>query len=575
MFARRHDPPPSCASAPPQDAKPLTSDSYQILADAMLLADHGRPASALDLATTTFDQALACGDQSVRAAAAAQLAWFCLMLSQPEEGLAFARLASRIAGSLGHVEVEARARSTAAWLMVELGEADAIAEARTALAAAERSGSPVVIGFARNALGVCFYALQQPDLAVRECTIAADGARAIGDAVGEGRYLTNVAIAIADIVEVETDAARRVDRYREAADLTRRGLILSETAGDSWGARINLCNLAEFTILLGRPSDARSLLARHGSLDGELGDRDYAHLDHTLSLCLAAEALWPDAEAALTRCIERCRRAEFLQLHILAERDLAALLARLLRFEEAYLAHRRFHALYVSRSADGAQRRARALAIQHDMEQLAAGFEAERTRADALAATNEALAAETARLLRTSLEDPLTGLPNRRALDQSLARIGAEPFALAMIDIDGFKRINDEFSHGVGDLVLRELGGLVREVFAPPAFAARYGGEEFTALLPHGDEALAMDACEALRGAVEGFAWGKLQCGLEVTISIGVAVAPEGRPAADMLRLADKRLYLAKRLGRNRVEAGLVPLTAHQRSARLRLASGI
>ena len=160
-----------------------------------------------------------------------------------------------------------------------------------------------------------------------------------------------------------------------------------------------------------------------------------------------------------------------------------------------------------------------------------------------------------ARLADMAVEDPLTGVRNRRALEQALTREWArcgergQPLAALMVDVDHFKRFNDQHGHLEGDRVLVEVAGLLGEGLQPPLeILARYGGEEFTLLLPAQPLDLAMHRAEQLRQRIE-------QARVGVTVSIGVAVAwprPGGLPQ-NLLRRADQALYEAKRQGRNRV----------------------
>ena len=169
--------------------------------------------------------------------------------------------------------------------------------------------------------------------------------------------------------------------------------------------------------------------------------------------------------------------------------------------------------------------------------------------------STEALERANLRLAEMAVEDPLTGVQNRRALEQALAREWArcaeagQPLAVLMIDVDHFKRFNDGHGHLEGDRILVEVATLLRSgLQAPLELLARYGGEEFTLLLPGATAEAAVRRAEHLREAVE-----RSRIGL--TISVGVAVlvpGPASSPIA-LLKRADDALYEAKRQGRNRV----------------------
>jgi diguanylate cyclase (GGDEF)-like protein len=151
-------------------------------------------------------------------------------------------------------------------------------------------------------------------------------------------------------------------------------------------------------------------------------------------------------------------------------------------------------------------------------------------------------------------QDPLTGLGNRRRSDKELmaALASGKPVAVALLDLDHFKQVNDNFSHAIGDQVLRQVAGLLREL---PAHAGRQGGEEFVLVFRTGlNEAAA--ACDLLRKRIEEHAWEQVAAGLRVTTSIGVTEIRAGETTAAALGRADTLLYAAKNGGRNRVEAG-------------------
>ncbi|AKC87523.1 ligand-binding sensor domain-containing diguanylate cyclase [Pseudoxanthomonas suwonensis] len=163
---------------------------------------------------------------------------------------------------------------------------------------------------------------------------------------------------------------------------------------------------------------------------------------------------------------------------------------------------------------------------------------------------------------RQAREDALTGLPNRRHFDEVLARDlalvrrGGHPLCLAMLDIDHFKRINDSWSHGVGDQVLREAAQVLAAEVRACDLLARLGGEEFGLLMPDTMPEEARRVCERLHAhfrAREG--WAGID-GLRVTFSLGlVACRPTDTPAS-LVERVDAALYRAKHEGRDRLELG-------------------
>lgn len=154
-----------------------------------------------------------------------------------------------------------------------------------------------------------------------------------------------------------------------------------------------------------------------------------------------------------------------------------------------------------------------------------------------------------------SLRDTLTSSYNRRYLDQRLPGLpSGRGLALALIDLDRFKHVNDTYGHLLGDRVLCRVADLLQEDLPPDGFCARYGGEEFALVLPGIDAPSAIRLVEATRVRVARHPWSELQPGLRVTISVGVAYASADQEAVQrQLVRADNLLYAAKRAGRNRI----------------------
>lgn len=173
-----------------------------------------------------------------------------------------------------------------------------------------------------------------------------------------------------------------------------------------------------------------------------------------------------------------------------------------------------------------------------------------------------------------SIRDSLTNLFNRRfmeiALDRELRRAvrHQKPLAVLMLDIDHFKQLNDTYGHEAGDVVLREVAGIMRQAVRSEDTVCRYGGEEFVAILPELGTDDALSRAESIRHMVSELRlYHRGEALREVTISIGVAVYPHNSDSADqLLSLADRALYEAKHLGRNRVilaEQPAQPVTMH------------
>ena len=165
-----------------------------------------------------------------------------------------------------------------------------------------------------------------------------------------------------------------------------------------------------------------------------------------------------------------------------------------------------------------------------------------------------------AQLRQLATTDGLTGLLNRRAFLKRLddehdraTRYG-QPFSVAVLDVDHFKRVNDRFGHAIGDLALIAVADACRTVVRKPDVIGRLGGEEFALILPATIHMDALVAAERLRSAVAAFSLPPIGGAGGLTVSIGLAEFTSSETAHDLLRCADEALYDAKANGRNLVK---------------------
>ncbi|GAB1645728.1 diguanylate cyclase [Krasilnikovia sp. MM14-A1259] len=246
-------------------------------------------------------------------------------------------------------------------------------------------------------------------------------------------------------------------------------------------------------------------------------------------------------DAARDLCVDRELHGILVRVH----QEQSELHAARGQYAEAFAAQKVFVA--AKESLRARQEQAKVLARQAMFETAEAREEADRFR-------------EQAR------RDPLTGLRNRRFVDEELsALIAGDPdLAVAIADIDHFKQINDKLSHDTGDQVLVQVAKLLETelaAVAPEGFVARLGGEEFLLVLPATPVTPATGHLDGIRRAIAEFDWHGATNGLPVTVSIGVAGVSETSPRSQSAALAtaDRNLYAAKKSGRNRVVAGTEP----------------
>jgi two-component system cell cycle response regulator len=566
---------------PATDITPFTT-MWPGLTRAWRLSCEGQVEAALALAQSVHDGAQAADDQLMRASAASHMGWYCFMLGYYEEGILHVLSARDFYGVVGDRPRESWSRAIHAWLLIEIGAPnEALDEAMMALDLAEVAREPRATCFALNVVGVVFWMLGQLDRALQFAERAVAMARDIGDEVDVGRWLINLAGIEAEfwhqaqaqvqiqagaqagvqgdvVVEAGSDADPKVAEAHmlRALDLAGEARRLAVAAGDSWSERLALCNLAEYHLSLGEREQAAVVLEGWNGLRGGGGIRSRIYYLFALGKLQIADDRNEAAIDTLTECATLAAEAGDLEIGVPCCRYLADAHGRCGRFAEALQWHREFHARYVRKSTDTSLIRSRVAAIQYETRQLQARVETERSRADGLEEMNRALAQEAALLMNASMEDVLTGLPNRRGLERALLKIAAKgcgDYAFAMLDIDHFKRVNDTFSHALGDEVLRQVALLLRIATRESDLLFRYGGEEFVLLMESTDILLAAKICRRISQAIRSWSWAQIHPNLRITLSIGVALAEEARTPVEVMAVADERLYQAKNAGRDRI----------------------
>ena len=190
-------------------------------------------------------------------------------------------------------------------------------------------------------------------------------------------------------------------------------------------------------------------------------------------------------------------------------------------------------------------------------------FTPERLKLLRVISAQAAISLENAKLFELATTDGLTKLFVHRyfhlLLDQEIRNFQRfkRPFSLVMLDIDNFKNVNDTYGHQIGDLVLRNVAHVIKKVTRAVDTVARYGGEEFVMILPETETENALLVAEKIRNAVQAM---ETQTGTEplhITISAGVATYPlHAMDSKALIGFADQGLYLAKRVGKNRVCLG-------------------
>jgi len=384
-------------------------------------------------------------------------------------------------------------------------------------------------------------------------------------------YLIRLANSLAGTGAV--DAAR--DRYLQAeqvavaiGDLTRQMLVLNNLAYTEYevgaldrasavAARMHVVagalgrdfliterdTIANIQIRLGQYAAAEETVRAAVNAPQWFEMHDLADAALTLAEAQRRLGTVDTAQASLTRCRDLCDERELVGVRVRVFAEQAELYAVTGDYRNAFAEYKRFHA--AAEELRSTQQEARALARQAMFETAEARQDAERYR-------------EQAR------RDPLTGLYNRRYVDEQLpvliahANTSGVPLTVALIDLDFFKRINDALSHQVGDQVLIAVSGLLTSIVRKAGFVARMGGEEFLIVLPHAPAENAVRRLDALRLTVRSHSWHPITGDLPVTVSIGASTTGSAadNTVARLLDEADRNLYAAKNTGRDRVVMG-------------------
>lgn len=367
-----------------------------------------------------------------------------------------------------------------------------------------------------------------------------------------------VLLAVADALLLLERPHEALERVEQAKTLLPRPL--------SPGVRLS-AGLVE--------SRARALLGQ-GDLALELAQETMAAESETASSADLSEASLRLAE--VYQAADRLHEALDL-LTLLDERGelwptralevsarLAAVRAALGDYEGAYAALRRHHRQRAVHEAAQTKRRVAVLEVLYRTREAEGEMRAQVSLATELDSTITQLVESNSSAKESALRDELTGLVNRRflndQLDQLAARLGGpSTISLALLDLDHFKAVNDQHGHLVGDLALREVGLLMTRWAPPGATTARLGGEEFVALLPGMGAEDARLAADDLRRTLAHHRWPPELGASRLTASIGVATVTGPLDPARLMRRADDALYAAKERGRNRVVG--VQVSAH------------
>ena len=533
--------------------------------DVLALADRIEPAVAAD------------GDAAMRAQIAHARAGAYLQLGRGDEALRAADQEVAQARSSRQDDPLAQALLDRARILLKRADFE---QACASIADAQRHvRSDQLAAEVAFSNGLLARAIDDAPRALRSYQDAYDRFHAVGDRTGE-----------ADSQAGQGEALRNLKRPAEAVASLQQAIAAYQEVGDREGDAIARNELALSQADLGHPVAAlainaeaiRGLTQVHSPLKSAQAQVDRAQL--LVLLKRSGEAL-PLIERARPTVLQTDDLRLQVRFHAVAAQVLAALGSYQSAFEESVLELRsqqqRTDQL-VARQLAAQRGRLESEVLSRENSLLRSEAEASQTaleqarRAAHLQGIAIALGALLIlvggyalwrqrmllqRIAHMAETDPLTGVSNRRQVFELGQRLmtrchqDGRPYAMLLLDLDGFKQVNDRFGHAAGDAALRSITQALRRHLRPGDHIGRYGGEEFAVILPGADAMEARTVAERLRTAVAAVAPDWAPNAAPLTLSGGIAFAtPERSDFSQLLARADQALYRAKNAGRNRIE---------------------
>jgi diguanylate cyclase (GGDEF)-like protein len=364
------------------------------------------------------------------------------------------------------------------------------------------------------------------------------------------------AIALANLAK----AHEALGNFEQALVFSYESLHLMESLGDTANASYALNELGKINFYLENYSEAESYFRRSLHNMREAGDRR-GEAEASLLFAKLLQTLNQPGEAVhlLQKALELTReigaRNEMVDAHL----ALAELHKSQAQFALAYEHLEQHLNAKEQLSNEMSKRRFEALRVKFETDQTEKEKEIYRLRTVELAEANAELERLSQELFKQANEDSLTGLFNRRRLEQELsrelerARRNHGNLSVMICDIDNFKQVNDRFSHQVGDFVLMRVSQLLKRYVRSADVVARYGGEEFVILFPEASAKEAHKICDRLRQHIADAPWSELHPELKITMSMGICDYTSLVDGFALLDQADDKLYEAKRNGKNQV----------------------
>jgi diguanylate cyclase (GGDEF)-like protein len=433
-------------------------------------------------------------------------------------------------------------------------EEPALSHVLGALEAARGSGSASAEFWALSRSSMVHQALGDADRSIQLGRSALALADTLDDPEAAFAAANNLGDACLEIARAQRVAGEDPSAsLHEGLACTRMAVDRALDQGHAFYETIARTNLVGYLIEMGEYGEARLQAATAKIIATAHNYTNLAvNCDSQLAEIARAEGLYEEACAMMEAQLADPSVAEDAALKVKLHRQLYEMHSDAGRFREALAHHEELHVLMLELTRQTAGLQSRMLINSLGIEQ--ARHEAERSR---LEAEMQRIRAE--EFDRQANTDPLTRLPNRRALDRQLPEMmgtaldRGEPLCAVMVDMDHFKDVNDIHGHAAGDKVLSTMATILGAAMRTTDLAVRVGGEEFLLVLGNTDIDQAVQICDRLLGEVRRHPWSELTEGLSCTASVGIALLARGESVSRWLGRADAALYEAKAEGRDRL----------------------
>ncbi|MBY5868651.1 sensor domain-containing diguanylate cyclase [Rhizobium leguminosarum] len=476
--------------------------------------------------------------------------WILFQLGEAEQAFSHAQTARKLSKTLDNAS-QAIALTLAAWILSNLGLSDeSYSVARAAVNLAESSADDFALALALHVSALIAWMGGDIPLSLNTSQRAISIARTLPDTHVLCWCLFGRGCMVAD----EAREARQngddsifMSGHEDAIALTSESLALSYANSDSWARRVSLTNRAEYCCYIGRFSEAHDALEEWKTVKGPTSNRRSIQYLKTYAEILQRQGRIGEAREYCEQAVQLTAEIGTADLKHLCTKALSEIHEAMGDFENALQLHKRFFREVQQFEGEKVKCRARVAEILYEAEKLRQLTEETRRMAE--------------QSQRDALTDPLTGVANRRRLEQGFDSLIASGnrFAVVFADLDHFKAINDNYSHAIGDAVIKAFADMLSKCFSASDLIARIGGEEFVILVRDASMHDLPLLGENLLKWTRSHGWARIAPGLQITTSLGLAGSKEAIGREALLALADARLYLAKTAGRDRYafEGGL------------------